>query len=368
MTTGLAAAVSPIGDEARWRRLAKVAGWLAAVATIVALLQLGGVDIGGWLSGLWRSVNAVPLRYVVVAVVLQTVQTTLTATAWLFVLRAAYRESHVRFAPVLTAYAVGTALNGVLPASLGTIIMLYLFVAVIPNATYAGVLAGTVAQKLFFTVAGVLVYLYLFLRVPGSATIELGSAARHPVVAAFLVVAAVVLLVLAVRAFRPRLRRQWQHAKQGGAILTSPRQYAVRVLLPSAGGYAAKLAVTATFLAAFTIPVTFDSVLHVIGGNSFASATAATPGGAGLNEAVSVVSLKDYTDAQTATAFAVAQHLVATGWNLVVALVLVPAVFGWRNGRAMLRSASAEAKERRAASRAERRRGHQAGGTISTGR
>jgi uncharacterized membrane protein YbhN (UPF0104 family) len=159
------------------------------------------------------------------------------------------------------------------------------------------------------------------------------------------------LLVLLGRAFRPRLHRQWEHAKKGGAILASPRAYVMRVLLPSAGGYAAKLAVTATFLAAFAIPVTFDSVMHVIGGNSLASATAVTPGGAGLNEAVSVVSLAHYTDAQTATAFAVDQHLVGTAWNLVVALVLVPAVFGWRNGRALLRSASAEAKKHRAESR-----------------
>lgn len=350
MTTSLAGAVSPIGDEARWRRLAKVAGWLAVTAIVVVLLDVAGVDMIGWLKGIWRSIDAVPARYLVAAVVLQTLQTTLTAAAWLFVLRAAYREAHVRFPQVLTAYAVGTALNGVLPASLGTLVMLYLFVAVIPNATYAGVLAGVVVQKLFFSAAGALVYLYLFMRVPGSATIELGGITRHPVVSAVLAGAAALVLYLVGRAFWPRLRKQWDHAKQGSAVLSSPRDYVVGVLLPSAGGYAAKLAVTATFLAAFAIPVTFDSVLHVIGGNSLASATAVTPGGAGLNEAVSVVSLAHYADAQTATAFAVAQHLVGTAWNIGVALVLVPAVFGWRNGRAMLRSASAEAKKTRAAS------------------
>jgi uncharacterized membrane protein YbhN (UPF0104 family) len=350
MTAGLVSAVNPIGDHARWRRLVKVAGWLAAAATVVVLLQTSGVDILGWLRGTWRSISAVPAGYLAAAVVLQTLQTVLTAVGWLFVLRAAYLGAHVRFAPVLTAYAVGTALNGVLPASLGTLVMLSLFVAVIPNATYSGVLAGVVVQKLFFTVAAALVYVYLFMRVPGSATIELGQVARHPFLTVLVAVAVAALLVVVGRKLWSRLRRQWQHAKQGGAILQSPRAYVVRVLLPSVGGYAAKLAVVATFLAAFAIPVTFDSVMHVLGGNSLASATAVTPGGAGVNEAVSVVSLADYTDAQTATAFAVSQHLVGTLWNVTVALVLVPAVFGWRNGRALLKSASAEAKQRQAAS------------------
>src|SRR5439155_977308 len=67
-------------------------------------------------------------------------------------------------------------------------------------------------------------------------------------------------------------------------------------------------------------------VMHVVGGNSIAGATAVTPGGAGVNEAVSVVALSHYTDAQTATAFAVDQHLVGTAWNIVFALILVPIV------------------------------------------
>ena len=125
----------------------------------------------------------------------------------------------------------------------------------------------------------------------------------------------------------------------------------VRVLLPSLVGYSAKLAGTAVFLAAFTIPATFDSIMHVVGGNSIASGTAVTPGGAGLNEAMSVVALAHYTDAQTATAFAVGQHFFGTACNVGVALILVPAVFGWRNGEALLKSAAAEAKQRRAAAK-----------------
>jgi len=319
--------VSPIGDDSRLRRIAKVAGWILAAAAAVAALDWLGVDVGGWLGGLWDSLSSIPPEYLVAALVVQVLQTTLTATAWLFVLRAAYREVHVPFAPVLTAYAVGTALNGFLPASLGTVVMLYLFVAVIPHATFAGVLAGMVVQKLAFTVLGGFVYVYLFLSVPGSFSRGLSGRSSHPVL-----IAAVV-----------------------GVILGSRRDYIVRVLLPTVAGYSAKLAGTVVFLAAFTIPVTFDSIMHVVGGNSIASGTAVTPGGAGLNEAMSVVALAHYTDAQTATAFAVGQHFFGTTCNVAVALVLVPAVFGWKNGEALLKSAAADAKKRRAATKSASR-------------
>jgi len=341
------AVVSQIGDHSRARRLVKVVAWFAAVAMIVALLTASGVDVGGWLTGLWRSIGAVPAHYLIAAIVVQTLQTVLTATAWLFVLRAGYREAHVPFAPVLAAYSVGTALNGVFPASLGTVVMLYILVAAIPTSTFSGLLAAAVVQKLAFVVLSGLVYLYLFVSVPGSFSLQLGHLRDHPVLIPVLIGLGVLLVAAIGRLLWPKLHRRWLQTKQGGAILASPRAYLFRVALPSVLGYTAKLAGAAIFLAAFAIPLTFDSVMHVVGGNSIAGATAVTPGGAGVNEAVSVVALSHYTDAQTATAFAVDQHLVGTAWNIVFALILVPVVFGWRNGEAMLKSASAAARARR---------------------
>jgi hypothetical protein len=295
---------------------------------------------------MWDSLRTVSAKYLIAAVALQTLQTTLTAAAWLQILRAGYPHAEIPFAPVLAAYAVGTGLNGVLPANVGLFVTLFMFVAVIPNATFSGVLAGLLGEKIFFTVVGAFVYVYLFLSAPGSFTLELGGLGKHPLLVALIVAGAALLIVLVGRAFMTKLRSEWRKAKQGGAILASPRAYLLRVVLPSLAGYGAKLAGTAVFLAAFAIPVTFGSVMHVIGGNSVAGATAATPGGAGVNEAVSVVALAHYADAQTATAFSVAQHLVGTSWSILFALILVTTVFGWTNGRALLKSAYADARHR----------------------
>ena len=346
-------AINPIGDDSRLRRVGKVLGWIAVGALALAGLQVAGVDVWGWLAGLWHTIGSVSAPYLVVFLGLQAIGSAFYALAWLFILRAAYPHAEVAFAPILAAYAVGAALNAVLPANLGTFVMLFMFVAIIPGGTVTGVFAAFVVQKIFFAVVGALVYLYLFATVPGSFSLELGGLRRHPALVA-LIVAGVVLLVVALgRVFMPKLRALWEDAKQGGAILGSPSRYVVQVVLPSLAGYTAKLAAIGVMLAAFAIPASFDSVMHVVAGNSMASNTAATPGGAGVTQAISVVALKDYADARTATAYSVAQQLVGTAWNVVLALVLVLAVFGWTNGRALVKSAYAQAKERRTAGQAE---------------
>ena len=56
-------------------------------------------------------------------------------------------------------------MNGLL-ANIGTFALLLMYTALIAGATFPGVLGGMVVQKIFYTVAGTAVYLYLFLSVP----------------------------------------------------------------------------------------------------------------------------------------------------------------------------------------------------------
>ena len=82
--------------------------------------------------------------------------------------------------PVVAAYAVGVAMNNFLPANIGTFVTLLMFVAVIPRCTFAGSLAAYLVQKIFFTLAGTFVYLYMFLSVPGSFDLSFGNVTSHP--------------------------------------------------------------------------------------------------------------------------------------------------------------------------------------------
>jgi uncharacterized membrane protein YbhN (UPF0104 family) len=354
----------PFGDPSRGRRLAKVLAWLAGIALAIASLELLGVDVTGWLRQMWDALTSIGLGYLLAGWALQTLQTTLTALGWYFILRAAYPRAALPYRHVLAAYATGVALNGFLPANIGTLVMLLLFVAITAGADFAGVLGGALVQKIFFTLIGAFVYLYLFATVPGTFERQLKLPHDEPVLTLALIGGVAVLLVALVRIFRRKLRVVLAKAKQGGAILARPRAYLVRVALPSLGAWLAKLGVIAVFLAGYGIAVTFHTIMAVMGGNSIANTVSVTPGGVGVNQATNVAALDNVTDAATATAYSLGQQLAVTAWNIGFAVVLVIWAFGWVGGKTLVEQSYADAKvklaeqkEQRATKRAARRAG-----------
>jgi uncharacterized membrane protein YbhN (UPF0104 family) len=344
----------PFRHRSRGRRLGVVFAWLGGIVVALLLLDLLGVDVIGWIEDLWDTLTEISLRHLVAGLALQTVQTTLTALGWYYILRAGYPAAPTTYLQVLAAYAAGIALNGFLPANIGTLAMLLMFLAIIPGSTFPGVLGGMVVQKIFFTAAGTFVYLYLFLSVPGSFELQLGGPQDNPVVTLLVLGGGLVLLVILARVFWAKVKGFWEKAKEGGAILSTPKRYVVRVLLPSFVAWLAKLGVIAVFLAAYAIPVTFHTVMSVAGGNSLANTVSATPGGVGVNQAVNAASLSDVTDTATATAYSIGQQLAVTAWNIVFAVAIVVWAFGWAGGRQLVESSYEGAKEKAAEQKADR--------------
>src|SRR5439155_1581279 len=200
-----------------------------------------GWDIRSWLNRLWDTISEISLGYLLGGVALKTLQTTATAFAWYGILRCAYPTT--RFRLVLACYAASVALNGILPANLGTFALL--------------------------------------LRI-------------------------------------------------------------------------ASLGVMGVFLAAYDIPVSFHTLMRICGGNSIANVTSATPGGAGVNQAFNVASLKGVTDPTTATAYSVSQQLVTTAWNIIFGVVLLVWAFGWSGGKELVETSYTGAKEKAAEQREAR--------------
>jgi uncharacterized membrane protein YbhN (UPF0104 family) len=354
----------PFGDPSRGRRLLKVLGWLAGIALAVAALELVGVDVAGWLSKMWDALTGIGLGYLLAGWALQTLQTTLTALGWYFILRAAYPRAPLPYRQVLAAYATGVALNGFLPANIGTFVMLLMFVAITAGANFAGVLGGMLVQKIFFTLVGTFVYVYLLASVPGTFERQFRLPHDEPVLTLAILAGAALLILALVRIFRRKLRGVVAKASQGGAILATPGRYLVRVALPSLGAWLAKLGVIAVFLAGYGIAVTFHTVMSVAGGNSIANTVSVTPGGVGVNQATNVAALGNVTDAATATAYSLGQQLAVTAWNIVFAVALVVWAFGVAGGKGLVEQSYADAKvkvEEQKAQRAAKRAAKRAG-------
>jgi uncharacterized membrane protein YbhN (UPF0104 family) len=349
-----ASPVLPFHDPSRRRRLVKVVAWLVGLALVLVVLNLLGVDVRGWLSNLWDQIRDVPAGYIVAALAFQTGQTLLAGLSYYGILRAAY-PGQVQLWPIVTAYAVGVAMNNFLPANIGTFVTLVMFVAIIPAATFAGSIAAYLVQKIFFTVAGTFVYLYLFLSVDGSFDENLGNVSAHPAASILIAAGAVVLIVLLGRIFWRQVKKLWEQAKQGGAILSRPREYLTHAFLPSFLSWLCKLAVIGIFLAAFAIPVTFESIMWVTGSGSLANVVSFTPGAVGITQATNALALNTCCDVANSTAvdYSTAQQLITTAWNVLLAIVLVLIVFGWTGGKLLVGQSYADAKVKVAEQKAQ---------------
>jgi len=335
----------------RWKRLLVFA---LLILVIGAFANLVGWDIRGWFTDLWDTISEISIGYLIAAVTLKTAQTSLTALGWYYILRFAYADA-VRWRDIWASYAASVALNGILPANIGTLVMLIMFTAIIARATFAAILGAYAVQKIFFTVIGAFIYLYLFLSVSGSFDIKFEFVHTHPWATILLFGGGALLLYLLIRRIWPRVVKWWDEAKEGGGILAHPRIYLVRVFLPSFLAWVASLGVMAVFLAAYDIPVSFDTLMRICGGNSIANVTSVTPGGAGVTQAFNVASLSGITDATTATAYSVAQQLVTTAWNIILGIVLVVWAFGWSGGKQLVGQSYEEAKQRAAEQQAARK-------------
>src|SRR3990170_395 len=211
---------APVVPEHPRRRILRIAAWVVGTLVVIGVLELVGIDITGWFRSLWDAVNEISIGYVILGCIFQGAQTTLTALGWYGILRYAY-PGGVTYMEVLASYAAGVALNNFVPANLGTFVTLLMYVAVVRGATFPGVLAGYVVQKIFYFVIGTLIYIYLFTAVAGSFDFQFGNErdalSNHPVLTLGLVGGAIFLVALLLRIFWRWFKVMWAKAKQGAA-------------------------------------------------------------------------------------------------------------------------------------------------------
>src|SRR5262245_7106088 len=229
----------------------RIVMWAVIIVVIGALANLLGWDIRGWFHSLWSTITSISVGSLIAGIALMTVQTSATAYAWYSILHFAYPE-RTKWKDIWAGYAVSVALNGILPANLGTLVFLIMITGFL-SISFAAVLGAYAVEKIFFTVAGAFTYLYLFVTIGGSFDISFAWVHEHWPATIIVFGGAAFVIMMLVRKYWPKVVEWWDKAKEGGAILGRPGAFFGRVFLPSFISWGAGLGVIAVFLNAYGI-------------------------------------------------------------------------------------------------------------------
>ena len=289
-----------------------------------------------FLNELWNTMTSVSVPLLILGLAFQTLQTLFVALAWRNILRASYPEGGVNYRQTLSYYAGGNGLNAILPASAGTVAMLGLFRASIEGSTVAGLVGATVVENIFFAIMGFAVYAWLFLDAAGSFDVKFGWFDTHALATVIILVAGTLLIVLVVKILWRRFQTTWHNAKEGGAILRTPRKFMIEVVGVEALSYVARIGVNATFMYAYHIPVSLTNVFLIVAAASISSTVAVLPGAVGAQTALASVVLNGVAPQATITAYAVGQGVITTAWNAVFGLTLLAHSIGWKDTRKLM--------------------------------
>jgi uncharacterized membrane protein YbhN (UPF0104 family) len=210
--------------------------------------------------------------------------------------------------------------------------MLGLLRAEVRGSTVLGVLGAGVVQNAFFLIVGGLLCVFLVVSKPAAFDLKAAWLTDHLLLGAVAVVVVAILGWVLARRFRAGLVA----AQEGAAILGSPHRYASQVLAVEVASYAARLAVTATFMYAYDVPVSARAILLITAVNSISTTFAATPGGVGTQQALASVALRNYAPAHVVTAYSLGQQLILTAWDVVLGLVLLWSTIGWTATRRLV--------------------------------
>ncbi len=276
------------------------------------------------MSGIWSSAETVLARFadvdarlLAVALLLHVANHGLRSLAWRNVLVAAYPTTRVPILGVASAYAVGVALNAVLPGRGGDAAKIALVRVGIGGSSVATI-ASTMSVVVLFDLAAATL---LLLGVAATGAVpfapQLGTL---PLVLGGVAVAAA-LLALAGRRARPALRTLWAAAQQGGAILRTPGRYARRVAAVQGGAWACRIAVVYLLMAAFGLPATVSSAAVVMVLCGASTLVPLTPGGAGTQQVMLTVALSEAATAAAVLSFSIGMQAGITAVNGLLGLL-----------------------------------------------
>jgi hypothetical protein len=285
---------------------------------------------------------AVDLRLVLAGAALYLVAQTVRTRAWFTILRAAFPDAiGLRAWAVTRAYLAGSGINAFVPARGGDVVKLAMIHRRIEGCRYPTLVATLVPETLFETAFGVGLTAWAlaqgFLAVPTASgelpALDVSLVVGHPALAALGAGAAGAVGWWLARRLRAPLR-------QGTAILRSPTRFVTGVASWQALARLVRLGSMATFMAAFGMPVTPETVLLVMAAQGAGRILPFAPVSAGLRLAMLSYGFAQVTghavDMAAITAFTIGVSAVLALTGLAAAVTILALECGtWSPWRAL---------------------------------
>jgi uncharacterized membrane protein YbhN (UPF0104 family) len=295
-------------------------------------------------TGLWEAARAVLARFgdidagfALAACVLHMTNHFLRSAAWRNVLGAAFPARRVRLLRVTTAYAIGVALNAVLPGRGGDAAKVALVRVGVEGSNVATIASTLSVVVLFDLVAATVLVLGVALSgsVPFAPQLALGVPDLWILIA---IAAAGAVVAVAGLRLRAPLRRLWAAAQQGGAILRTPGRYVRQVVAVQAGAWMCRIGVVYCLMAAFGLDATVGRAALVMVLCGVSTLIPVTPGGAGTQQVMLTYALGHVATAAAVLSFSIGMQVAITSVNAILGLVAAMITFRTARPLAAVRS------------------------------
>jgi uncharacterized protein (TIRG00374 family) len=273
----------------------------------------------------------------------------LRTVAWRNILRAAFPEVRIRWAPVCGAYVAGVGINSIVPGRAGDLVKLYLVRHRFPETTYTTLATTLVAETLLDFVLATAFFLWALSQgvVPSIHTpaFDWGWLLEHGKTTATVVA----LLTVAVIWLAYRLQQNTelkQRFGRGFVILRDRRRYVREVGSWQLASWVLRIASLYWFLKAFHVHATIHNALLCQVVESLSTLLPFSPGGAGTKQGFLVAILHGQAPTSRLLAFSVGQYVAVTIFNVALAAVALYAILRTLRLREILGRAKAAEPER----------------------
>jgi uncharacterized membrane protein YbhN (UPF0104 family) len=250
----------------------------------------------------------------------------LRTVAWRNILRAAFPELRIRWAPVGGAYVAGVGVNSIVPGRAGDLVKLYLVRHRYPDTTYTTLATTLVTETLLDFVLASAFFLWALSQgvVPSIHTpaFDWGWLFEHAKTTATVVA----LLTIAVIWLSWRLSQSSDLKRRFGrgfAIVRDRRRYFREVASWQLGSWVLRIASLYWFLKAFHVHATIHNALLCQVVDSLSTLLPFSPGGAGTKQGFLVAILHGQAPTSRLLAFSVGQYVAVTIFNVALGALVI---------------------------------------------